>query len=526
MMRIDKIMTMAGMLGVVGCGGGSATSYKPDTVSTTEPTTHTAEADADGDSWTIAAGDCDDDDPDVHPGSPEIACDGVDNDCRDGDEVDGDSDGYLCLEAGGSDCNDDDSAVNPGVGDVCYDGVDADCSGNDDNDCDGDGYAKLGLGGDDCDDDDPSVNPGATEVCWDGLDNDCSAVTADCDCDDDGYSAVECGGDDCVDDDPSAYPGATDVCYDGIDNDCGGGDDDDCDGDGHASSAYGGDDCDDADPDISPSAPDICNDGIDNDCDKSTGDCDCDLDGFEDMACGGSDCDDGDPAVFPGASEEIVDGLDNDCDGEADEDAYCNRYLPTANGPSAERVYTTAAYDGNTYTETMTIDSWNPGSGAAVIMREFSGAGPVFHISEDVTCSPGGVVQTGITSDYIGAAGTVSYSTPRTLFLDEKSMTSGASWSYNYDATAVLLFDVWSASGTYTVIGPTTYTVSAGTFDVIEIRNDYLVVDDLLGQYDASGTVTMYFAEKLGLVYAVDHDDLGLVRETRELTSYTGFYPE
>jgi hypothetical protein len=37
--------------------------------------------DRDGDGWTTAAGDCDDTDPNVHPGAPEV-CDLVDNDCN------------------------------------------------------------------------------------------------------------------------------------------------------------------------------------------------------------------------------------------------------------------------------------------------------------------------------------------------------------------------------------------------------------------------------------------------------------
>ena len=36
--------------------------------------------DADGDGWTVEAGDCDDGEPTVHPGADEI-CDGLDNDC-------------------------------------------------------------------------------------------------------------------------------------------------------------------------------------------------------------------------------------------------------------------------------------------------------------------------------------------------------------------------------------------------------------------------------------------------------------
>src|SRR5687768_4793670 len=36
--------------------------------------------DADGDGWTIQEGDCNDANPDIHPGAPEL-CNGIDDDC-------------------------------------------------------------------------------------------------------------------------------------------------------------------------------------------------------------------------------------------------------------------------------------------------------------------------------------------------------------------------------------------------------------------------------------------------------------
>ena len=46
--------------------------------------TMSASVDADGDTYTVCGGDCDDNDATVYPGAPEITCDGVDNDCNPG----------------------------------------------------------------------------------------------------------------------------------------------------------------------------------------------------------------------------------------------------------------------------------------------------------------------------------------------------------------------------------------------------------------------------------------------------------
>ncbi|MCB9744168.1 MAG: hypothetical protein H6740_16340 [Alphaproteobacteria bacterium] len=199
------------------------------------------------------ARDCDDTDPSVHPGAPEV-CDGADQDC-DGtsDEdatdastwyVDYDADGYgatrftqdACEQPSGyvdnaDDCDDTDGDVNPDAAEVCN-AIDDDCDGLTDDadpdgpsaltwyaDLDGDGYGDEGDAGSqacevpangsedntDCDDTDASVHPGATEVWYDGVDADCDGAS-DYDADGDGYeSFAEIGGEDCVDDDASVF---------------------------------------------------------------------------------------------------------------------------------------------------------------------------------------------------------------------------------------------------------------------------------------------------------------------------------
>ena len=135
------------------------------------------------------AGDCDDTDPDVFPGAPEV-CDGVDQDC-DGelDEdpepplyADDDADGFgdpakpadcaAFAVADASDCNDADDEVFPGAPERCN-GLDDDCDGLTTGEEDADEDGALACA--DCADDDPSRSEIALEQC-NGVDDDCDDV--------------------------------------------------------------------------------------------------------------------------------------------------------------------------------------------------------------------------------------------------------------------------------------------------------------------------------------------------------------
>ena len=95
---------------------------------------------------------------------------------------DQDGDGYADIQAGGDDCDDSDPEVHPGALEQWYDGVDQDCQFDSDYDRDGDGYDSEEHGGTDCNDSREDVHPGHEEICHDGTDNDCDRSTAESDC--------------------------------------------------------------------------------------------------------------------------------------------------------------------------------------------------------------------------------------------------------------------------------------------------------------------------------------------------------
>jgi hypothetical protein len=273
---VNRAALCVGLLVLASCGGTGITIGPPDGGTGRDGTAgdrgpHDSfwldpDVDNDGDGYSHNQGDCDDTNPNVHPGAREICNDGIDNDCNgyvDGQEPDKDGDGFGPCQG---DCDDNDPAVHPGAQEI-VDGKDNNCDGLTDEDLDGDGWT---VAEGDCDDHDPDVHPGAVEVCGDGKDNDCNGYTDDQEPDKDGDGYGPCSGD-CDDTNPAVHPGAAEIPGNGIDDNCDNLVDEDIDGDGWT---VENGDCDDNDPTVNPGVYEVCGNGKDDDCDGTT-DTDC-----------------------------------------------------------------------------------------------------------------------------------------------------------------------------------------------------------------------------------------------------------
>mgnify|MGYP000108745225 CR=1 FL=1 len=222
---LTLILTLA--LPAVSCSEGNLQDRArcDGTLNSTEQTVDDA-FDADGDGYFDAESaecqatydadqlDCRDDDPGINPGTVEVACNDLDDDCDEDtvDEPDDDNDGFTPCEG---DCDDDQPLVGPEEDEELCDGLDNDCDSStpDGVDADNDTYTEC----DDCDDANDAVNPAQTEVDCNGWDDDCNEQTLDGD-DFDGDGVIHCF--DCDDNNPLLFPGNPEICEDGIDQDC------------------------------------------------------------------------------------------------------------------------------------------------------------------------------------------------------------------------------------------------------------------------------------------------------------------
>ena len=128
----DSISALDGAQDSILCGAGidTVTADAFDVLDGCEAVTVSRELmrDVDNDGLAASDGDCQDRDPTIRLGLPDLPGDGIDSDCVGGDAGDVDRDG---LTAAAGDCQDRDATIRPGLPDRPGDGVDSDCAGGD-----------------------------------------------------------------------------------------------------------------------------------------------------------------------------------------------------------------------------------------------------------------------------------------------------------------------------------------------------------------------------------------------------------
>jgi MYXO-CTERM domain-containing protein len=247
--------------------------------------------------------DCDENNADINAGAVDDCYDGIDSDCQQDDDFDGDgfvpSDVSYQRDLPNGDGDGTDPNFAPDVVDDCYDGVDQNCDGADGHNCDGDDSVSPDIHYDgplpqhDGYDGEADIFAGAEDFCYDGIDSDCGdLLIPTSDGDGDGHVPTDYAGplpvDDDNNEDASVFTGAEEVPYDDIDHDCTDGDLCNVDEDDSLAPECDGDDTPDA---FGTNAIDIPSDGIDQDCsgdDETLPDLDSGTD--DGFVAGGCDC--------------------------------------------------------------------------------------------------------------------------------------------------------------------------------------------------------------------------------------------